>query len=121
MLVVIFFSNQVLFLFKRALESLLVIITVLFRLSTSQVYYSTMSTSVYGFVRDYFTVYFAHIFRCRIILHLHGGGFKDFYENSNTILQSLISSNLKRVDHIIVLVNCSKISFTVLVNLLNIN
>jgi glycosyltransferase involved in cell wall biosynthesis len=34
---------------------------------------------------------------------LHGGGFKDFYENSNTILQSLISSNLKRVDHIIVL------------------
>lgn len=87
----------------RAFESLLVIFTVLFRLSTSQIYYSTMSTSVFGFVRDYFTVYFAHILRCRIILHLHGGGFSDFYQNSNTILQSLICSNLKRVDHIIVL------------------
>ena len=55
-----------------------------------QVYYSTMSTSKLGFIRDLLMVSYAKILNKRIILHLHGGGFEDFYNRSPKLLKTLI-------------------------------
>ena len=41
--------------------------------------------------------------RRRTVLHLHGGGFEDFYTGSKPWLQRLIRANLKRTDCIVVL------------------
>jgi glycosyltransferase involved in cell wall biosynthesis len=87
----------------RALETLLVILRVWCLLPLCRIYYTTMSTSVFGFARDYLTVLAAKLMGRRIVLHLHGGGFEDFYRNQSLLVQSLIRSNLCRVDTIIVL------------------
>lgn len=87
----------------RALETLLVILRVWCLLPLCRIYYTTMSTSVFGFARDYLTVLAAKLMGKRIVLHLHGGGFEGFYRNQSLFVQSLIRSNLRRVDTIIVL------------------
>lgn len=88
---------------KRACETIVVICLVWFHLFRCQVYYSTMSTSFMGFIRDYLTIGFAKTIGCRTVLHLHGGGFEEFYLNARPWLQSLIRSNLKRTDSVVVL------------------
>jgi len=87
----------------RAIETLLVICGVWLRLPFCQIYYATMSTSPVGFIRDYLTVGFAKLLGRRTVLHLHGGGFEDFYKSQKPWLQRLIRSNLKRTDTIVVL------------------
>lgn len=87
----------------RALETLFVIFSVWWHLLFCKVYYATMSTSQLGFIRDYLTVGFASILRRETVLHLHGGGFEDFYTSQKPWMQRLIRSNLKRVDRIVVL------------------
>lgn len=87
----------------RAIETICVILGVWARLPFCQVYYATMSTSSFGFIRDYLTVAVAKLLRRRTVLHLHGGGFEDFYVNAKPWLQRLIRANLKRTDVIIVL------------------
>lgn len=87
----------------RAIETLLVICGVWLRLPFCQIYYATMSTSPVGFIRDYLTVGFAKLLGRRTVLHLHGGGFEDFYTSQKPWLQCLIRSNLKRTDTIVVL------------------
>lgn len=67
------------------------------------VYYSTMSTSKLGFIRDLLMVSFAKILNKRIIFHLHGGGFEDFYNRSPKLLKTLVRFNLRNIDRIIVL------------------
>ena len=88
---------------RRSLETILVIFAVWWNLLFCQIYYATMSTSAFGFVRDYLTVGFAKLFGHRTVLHLHGGGFEDFYTSQQSWLRSLIRSNLRRTDTIIVL------------------
>lgn len=87
----------------RAFSSLVVILLVLLRLPFCSTYYCIISTSYFGFIRDYFTILFAHTFGCKVVIHLHGGGFHDFFWTSNHFLQSRIKSTIKRVDKVIVL------------------
>jgi len=87
----------------RALETICVIAWVWWDLLFCQVYYATMSTSSVGFIRDYLTIGFAKLLDRRTVLHLHGGGFEDFYVSQRPWLQRLIRANLKRTDCIIVL------------------
>ncbi|MBC2601195.1 glycosyltransferase family 4 protein [Puniceicoccus vermicola] len=72
-----------------------------------------MSTSFFGFFRDYLTIGFASLLRRRTILHLHGGGFEEFYRRQNAIVRHLIRSNLARTDKIIVLGDLLKEQFCV--------
>lgn len=88
---------------RRAFDTLCVVGEVWFHILHCKIYYSTMSTSVVGFIRDYLTVGFAKMLGRRTILHLHGGGFEDFYRNAKPWLQRLIRANLKRTDTIVVL------------------
>lgn len=87
----------------RAIETLLVIIRVWFTLPFCHVYYATMSTSIFGFVRDFCTVSAAKLLGRRTVLHLHGGGFEDFYTGQAPLVQKLVRFNLRHVDSIIVL------------------
>tara|TARA_B100000989_G_scaffold287540_1_gene257255 strand:- start:3223 stop:4365 length:1143 start_codon:yes stop_codon:yes gene_type:complete len=99
------------FTIRRAFDSLMVIFHVWVTLLSCKTFYATMSTSIFGFIRDYFCIYFAHLLRRRCILHLHGGGFEDFYLSSPPVFQKLIRSNLSRTDTIIVLGNLLKEQF----------
>lgn len=97
--------------FKSALHSLWAIFQTLLALHKVDVFYTTMSTSRLGFIRDFMTVGAACIFRKKVIMHLHGGGFEDFYKFSSRWIRRLISSHLKRVNTIIVLGNLLKDQF----------
>jgi len=88
---------------KRALETVCVILMAWWNLLFCKCYYATMSTSSVGFIRDYLTVGFAKLLGRRAVLHLHGGGFEDFYTSQKPWLQGLIRANLKRTDTIVVL------------------
>jgi len=66
-------------------------------------FYAIMSTSRLGFFRDFFTTPVAKFFGKKTILHLHGGGFEQFYLGSTSWLKFLIRHNLKQADKIIVL------------------
>jgi glycosyltransferase involved in cell wall biosynthesis len=87
----------------RAFETACVVFAVWWNLLFCKIYYATMSTSSVGFIRDYLTIGFAKLLGRRTVLHLHGGGFEDFYTNSKPWLQRLIRSNLMRTDTIVVL------------------
>ena len=87
----------------RAIETIAVILMVWWNLLFCQVYYATMSTSSVGFIRDYLTVGFAKLLGRRTVLHLHGGGFEDFYVSQQPWMQRLIRANLRRTDTIVVL------------------
>lgn len=88
---------------SRAIDTLCVVGLVWRKLMRCKIYYATMSTSSLGFIRDYLTVGFAKLLGRRTVLHLHGGGFEDFYTSQKPWLQRLIRSNLKRTDTIVVL------------------
>ena len=88
---------------RRAFDTLCVVVLVWWHLLSCQIYYATMSTSNVGFIRDHLTVGFAKLLGRRTVLHLHGGGFKDFYINGKPWLQRMIRANLRRTDTIVVL------------------
>ena len=87
----------------RSFETVCVIALVWWQLLFCKIYYATMSTSSVGFIRDYLTIGCAKLLGRRTVLHLHGGGFEDFYMNAKPWLQGLIRANLRRTDTIVVL------------------
>ena len=87
----------------RAIETICVIAMVWWHLLFCKIYYATMSSSPVGFIRDYLTIGLARLLGRRTVLHLHGGGFEDFYTSQKPWLQRLIRSNLNRTDTIVVL------------------
>ena len=88
---------------SRAIDTLCVVGLVWWKLMRCKIYYATMSTSSVGFIRDYLTVGFAKLLGRRIVLHLHGGGFEEFYTSQKPWFQWLIRSNLRRTDSIVAL------------------
>ena len=88
---------------RRAFDTLCVVVLAWWHLLRCQIYYATMSTSNVGFIRDHLTVGFAKLLGRRTVLHLHGGGSKDFYINGKPWLQRMIRANLRRTDTIVVL------------------
>lgn len=88
---------------KRAFETLWVILSVWSKLFSADVYYATLSTSTFGFVRDFATGMMAKLLGKRVVLHLHGGGFEEFYNSQNPEIKALVRALYKRVDVVIVL------------------
>lgn len=89
--------------FKSAWYSLYAVIQTWLKLIVTDIFYTTMSTSRLGFIRDFMAVGVAYLLRKKVIMHLHGGGFEDFYRSSSRWNKFLIRQNLKKVDTIIVL------------------
>lgn len=100
------------FSFTRSYETILVILSVWFRLINCNIYYATMSTSFSGFWRDYLTIFAASLLKRRIIMHLHGGGFEDFYLSQNKWMKKRIKNTLKSTTNIVVLGELLKNQFT---------
>jgi glycosyltransferase involved in cell wall biosynthesis len=71
-------------------------------LFVSQVYL-IVSTSVFGFAKDFLIIVAAWILRKKIVVHLHGGGYRMFYEARSPLGKSIIRWTLSRTNRIIVL------------------
>ena len=65
--------------------------------------YITISQSSLGFLRDIPFIWSSKIFRKRCVIHLHGGYFRRFYENSPVIYKRVIKKTLRKVDYAVVL------------------
>lgn len=65
--------------------------------------YITISQSRLGFWRDFVFITASYILGIEVIVHLKGGNYKGFFENSSPIKQYFIRSTLSKVGTIIVL------------------
>ena len=65
--------------------------------------YITIAQSRAGFMRDALMIWAAWIRGCRIIVHLKGGNYDNFYARQPRLLKFLIRHTLRRVSQIIVL------------------
>lgn len=73
------------------------------RLTHVDTIYITIGSSVAGFLRDMLMIWSSWLLKRRIVLHLHGGGFLDFYESRPALLKRVIASTFSKADVIIVL------------------
>jgi len=72
------------------------------------IFYLTISQSFFGSIRDISilrTIYNKKRKDAKVIIHLHGGGFRNFYNNTNKVLKKLIKKFYSKVDKAIVLSN----------------
>lgn len=68
-----------------------------------QIVYVPIAQNSLAFLRDCLFLIPAKLTYRKVIVHLHGGYFRDFYEESNALLQALIRWTLKDVARAIVL------------------
>jgi len=87
----------------RVKDSLKAIVEALGKIPRQEVIYMTIASSKLGFIRDMIIIWFAWLWKKRIILHLKGGGYKEFYLNQSTFFQKLIRLTLGKSNHIVVL------------------
>ena len=78
--------------------------------------YIPISQTTIGFLRDLPFVLLAKLFRKKVVLHLRGGYFGEFYNLSNGVIKYIIQKTLKRVNRMIVLGNSLKILFDGLID-----
>ncbi len=67
------------------------------------VVYHTISQSIEGFIRDFPIVFLVRILGSKIVLHIHGGNYDNFYHTQNQITKLLIVRMLISSNAIIVL------------------
>ena len=65
--------------------------------------YVPISQQALGFLRDVPFIFISKFFRKKVLLHLRGGNFREFYVSSDIIMKFLIEKTLKKVDGMIVL------------------
>lgn len=68
-----------------------------------RVIYVSIAQNVLGYLRDCLFLIPARLAGCKVVVHLHGGGFRVFYDGSPTLLRSLIRWTLHDVRRVIVL------------------
>jgi len=73
--------------------------------------YLPISQKTIGFLRDSFFILLCLVGGCRIILHLHGGDFRNWYEHRGRIFRIFIQSILRSIDVMIVLSESFKTMF----------
>ena len=79
-------------------------LTVFYRLFFRPRYvYFLCSRTRIGFIRDFWFLLLFRFSKARIVNHLHGNSFDDFYNGQGKLLQKLIRWSYGRVDHFIVL------------------
>ena len=71
----------------------------------SKLIYIAIAQSFLGFFRDFLFIWISFFFRKKIIVHLHGGNFKDFYLAQNSFFRFIIRKTYDQCDVIIVLSN----------------
>lgn len=73
--------------------------------------YIPISQTTIGFLKDMPLVVFSKLFRKKVVLHLRGGYFREFYNSSNVVMKILVRMTLKSIDRMIVLGDCLRTLF----------
>lgn len=68
-----------------------------------RILYLQIAQSRRGFLRDRVIINIAHLFNCKIILHLHGGNYDGFYNSLDKPAQQQVRSTLVKAEKIIIL------------------
>ena len=71
-------------------------------LNSRQTVYLTTAQSKVGFVRDYFIIHLAKLFKNKIIAHQFGANYAGFYNSQTPFIQKKIRNTLNTVNKIIV-------------------
>ena len=87
----------------RATEVLVAVAAALVRMPTSDRVYLTLSTSRLGFIRDCILIHAASLLGRPTVAHLHGGGYRAFYEDAGPVLRRIVRATLSRLDALVVL------------------
>ena len=77
--------------------------------------YIPISQMTIGFLRDFPFIVLSKLFKKKVILHLRGGYFREFYNSSGRIMKYIIRRTLAKIDMMIVLGECLKPLFEGLV------
>ncbi|MEK9643957.1 MAG: glycosyltransferase family 4 protein [Alphaproteobacteria bacterium] len=88
---------------QRALSMLGILQRVWSKLGDSDIIYLQIAQSRWGFIRDAMVILAARLRGCRIVAHLHGGGYPEFYNSLSPIARAIIRSALWKIDRLIVL------------------
>jgi glycosyltransferase involved in cell wall biosynthesis len=93
---------------------LLAILKIILYLSVKKIdiVYFTCSRSKEGSLLDIILIYLSKLFNAKLINHLHGADFKDFYEFLNGIFRKVIRNSYMKVDVSIVLLDEMKQQFS---------
>jgi len=70
--------------------------------------YIPISQRTVGFLRDTLFIFLSKLFKKKVVLHLRGGYFREFYNSSCRVTKYIIRKTLKYVDRMIVLGDCLK-------------
>jgi len=73
--------------------------------------YIPISQTTTGFLRDVPFIVLSKLFGKKVVLHLRGGHFREFYNSSNKVMKYVIEQTLKKTDRMIVLGSSLKILF----------
>ena len=65
--------------------------------------YLTIAQSRAGFARDWVMIRHAALFGHRVVLHLHGGNYHNFYAAQPPWMRALVRATLRRADRVLVL------------------
>lgn len=97
-------SNSFLGRVKRITSYVLPLISYLIFVRSSDArVYLTISQSRYGFFRDFIFIRLAALFSCKMVVHLKGGNYHNFYKGENAFVQWLIRTTLMKTERILVL------------------
>ena len=96
-------NNAGVFSTNRMIGVFLVLFRIFKGLVKADIVYVTMSASRLGFIRDLFVILMTALFKRKLIFHLHGGGYGDFYQGCPSLLKFIIRYAFNFVDKIIVL------------------
>ena len=69
----------------------------------NDIVYITVAQSFFGFLRDCIFINLAYIYGYKIIAHLKGGNFDNFFKSQNNFIKNLIKNTYRKVNKIIVL------------------
>ncbi len=77
----------------------------------SQIVYTILSENMTGFLRSYVIIVIGKILRKKIVVHLYGSNFMNFYKHSNMVIKNMIKYVLRHTDRAIVLGDILKNQF----------
>ena len=89
--------------FKRAILCFMMAMSAWIKIPFVKTVYLTIASSKLGFLRDFLIIVPSSVFRKRIILHLKGGGYGEFYNEQSKFLKAVIKKTLSKATNIIVL------------------
>jgi glycosyltransferase involved in cell wall biosynthesis len=88
---------------RRVMTTLTIWFSFLRKLRLVDSVYLLIASSRLGFLRNALMIWPSRLFRHRLVLHLHGGGYRHFYESQPSWFQRFIATTLAQADAIIVL------------------